>query len=335
LAKQAREGSRAASGKALSARKIGLKSRGKQVVKFLNDAKENYKASLKSRGEAVVQFFKDAKEKYKARVERQSINMEVKGLAKKEVKASSVRLPEFEIESKLYPLPFVNSKGFRIGDYKVFVNTDLLPFTGLDQANHFLYNLFEYVNYEGTPVEKGKKKDISQFFNSTNHKMKAFIPIKYPDESRATFLEQQQMENEKDYKHLRERARLFMNELAEMGKVGDPGMRDAIKTKIVEEIEKEFVEEYKKRNAITDEEKNKLKQDRLREYLNAIDEIEHELGKTNTKPLFRKYFSKGEFEGKTHVPPTTGGKKKKKKNNLRSSQKKRKIRNKTLKNRKK
>jgi hypothetical protein len=242
------------------------------------------------------------------------------------------------------------------------VNTDLLPFSGLDQANHFLFNLFDYVNYEGTPVAKGEKKDIRNFFNNKKEKFKAFTPIKYPDKSRTTFLEQQQLENEREYKHLRERARLLTNELAEMGKAGDPDMRDKIKKKIVEEIEKEFEEEYKnKRHTGTPEEGDKLKQDRLREYLNAIDEIEHGLGGENTKPLFNGYFSNGNFEGMSHLQPgSTGGKKKKRKNNLicfriseadsrnrsrfpsarrgklfRSSQKKKdKRRNKTLKNRK-
>ena len=287
--------------------------------------------ALKSRGEAVVGFIKDAERKYKEKVKSQEANMKVKGLAKKKgpQKMAATMSPDFEIESKLYPVPFVNSKGFRIGNYKVFVNTDLLPFAGLDQANHFLYNLFEYVNYEGTPVEKNKKKDIKQFFNSENEKIKVFTPVKYPDESRSTFLEQQQIENEKEYKHLRERARLFMNELAEMGKDGDPEKRAVIKNKIKLELDPIDVE------TSTNEERERKKQAILREYLNAIDELENGL-RGDFKPLFNEALSK-DHEGKVFIPiKRTGGKKKKGKNNLRSSQKKKdKRKNKTLKNRKK
>ena len=248
-------------------------------------------------------ILKDAERKYREKVKSQEKDAKVKGLAKKNgpQNISATKSPEFEIESKVYPLPFVNSKGFRIGNYKVFVNTDLLPFTGLDQANHFLYNLFDYVNYEGTPVEKNKKKDISKFFNSTNHKFKAFTPIKYPDESRSTFLEQQQMENEKDYKHLRERARLFMNELAEMGKAGDPDKRAVIKKKIEEELNP--IDDL---SGITNDEKERRKQVILREYLNAIDELENGL-RGDFKPLFNEAFSK-DNEGKSFIEGFTGTK---------------------------
>jgi hypothetical protein len=301
-------------------------------------------------------IFKDAERKYREKVKSQEKDAKVKGLAKKNgpQNISATKSPEFEIESKVYPLPFVNSKGFRIGNYKVFVNTDLLPFTGLDQANHFLYNLFEYVNYEGTPVEKNNKKDIEQFFNSENEKLKVFTPIKYPDESRSTFMEQQQMENEKDYKHLRERARLFMNELAEMGKAGDPDKRAVIKEKI--KLELDFIDG----ETGTNDEKERKKQVILREYLNAIDELENGL-REDFKPLFSEAQAKNN-EGKVFIPISRGGgKKKRNKNNLicfriseadsrnrsrfpsarrgklfRSSQKKKgKRKNKTLRNRKK
>ena len=310
LAKKAREGSRTATSKALSARAIGLKSR----------------------GEAAVGFLKESERRYREKVKAQEKDMKVKGLKKKEgpQNIAATKSPDFEIESKVYPLPFVNSKGFRIGNYKVFINTDLLPFTGVDQADHYLLNLFDYVNYEGTPVEKDKKKDISQFFNSTNHKFKAFTPIKYPDESRSTFLERQQIENEKEYKHLRERARLFMNELAEMGKAGDPVKRKEIKDKIKSELDS-----INNETGTTNEEKERQKQVILSEYLNAIDELEHGL-KEDFKPLFNEALSK-DNEGKSIIEPTNvGGKKKKRKNNLRSSQKKKgKRKNKTLKNKKK
>ena len=348
---------------------IILKSAGETYTKIkgyadyartkLNEARQiSMKAralALKSRGEAVVGFLKDAESNYKAKIKAQEKDMKVKGLAKKAgpTNISATKSPEFEIESKVFPLPFVNSKGYRIGDYQVYVNTDLLPFNGLDQANHFLYNLFDYVNYEGTPVDKNNKKDIQQFFNSTKHKFKAFTPIKYPDTSRTTFLEKQQMENEKEYKHLRERARLFMNELAEMGKDGDPAKRAELKSKIEQELVP--IDAL----SISPEDIQRKKQVVLSEYLNAIDELEHGI-RGDTTPLFNKALSK-DNEGKVFIPINRGGgKKKKRKNNLicsqiskadsrnrsrvpsarrgklfKSSQKKRKRKNKTLKNRKK
>jgi len=291
--------------------------------------------ALKSRGEAVVSFLKTAEQKYKDKIEAQENKMKLKGLAKQKQKFAATKSPDFVIESKVFPLPFVNSKGFRIGDYQVYVNTDLLPFSGLDQANHFLFNLFEYVNYEGRPVDE--KKDIRDFFKNEKEKFKAFTPIKYPDESRTTFLEQQQLENEREYKHLRERARLLTNELAEMGKAGDPKKREEIKKKLIGELDPID------RGEGTNNEKERKKQVVLSEYLNAIDELEHGL-RGDTTPLFNEALEK-DNKGQVTIPGAAavipraaaanhGGKKKKRKNNLRSSQKKKRRRNKTLKNRK-
>jgi hypothetical protein len=275
-AKEAREASRAASVVSVKARAIGLKSRGESVVSFLKTAEQKYKNSINKQ------------------------EQKIKGLKKIEPKMGKTRSPDFEITSKVFPLPFVNSKGFRIGDYKVYVNTDMLPFSGTDQANHFLLNLFDYVNYEGTPVDPKNKRDISDFFKSTNHKFDAFTPIKYPDESQTAFLEQQQEENAKEYKRLRERSRLFMNELAEMGKAGDPVQRAQYKTEI-DKILKGIDDDS---TITTDEEKVKKKQVVLSEYLNAIDELENKV-KGDFKPLFQESFPTDET-GKSFINAKKG-----------------------------
>ena len=90
-------------------------------------------------------ILKDAERKYREKVKSQEKDAKVKGLAKKNgpQNISATKSPEFEIESKVYPLPFVNSKGFRIGNYKVFVNTDLLPFTGLLKARMNIEGKFQ------------------------------------------------------------------------------------------------------------------------------------------------------------------------------------------------
>jgi hypothetical protein len=50
------------------------------------------------------------------------------------------------IKLKLYPIPYVNDKGYRIGNYHIEFDTknNPLPFSSFDQVDHFLINLFKY-----------------------------------------------------------------------------------------------------------------------------------------------------------------------------------------------
>ena len=83
-----------------------------------------------------------------------------------------IKKPEGQIEvtTKLYP--FIgkgpNRKGYHIGNYKVFVNTDDLPFSDFDQVDHFIHNLYNYAK---------TRKNLKDFFVYHPEKM-TFIPIK-------------------------------------------------------------------------------------------------------------------------------------------------------------
>ena len=164
-----------------------------------------------------------------------------------------------DVISKVFPTPFVNSKGFRIGDYKVAVDTTALPFTNTDQVNHYLYNLFDYTNYQGIPkMTRKQERETESFFNAKKTKFEAYKPIKYPDAKKAKYIEKEQKILQEENLKIRENMRKIQNELAEMGFSGDPVKRAEIRNAIEAEIGKD---------------KDK-KETILSEYLNAIDEVE-------------------------------------------------------------
>jgi len=174
-----------------------------------------------------------------------------------------------DITSKVYPTPFDNSKGFRIGDFKVAVDTTALPFTNTDQVNHYLYNLFDYTSYQGIPkMSRKQDRKLDSFFSAKKTKLEAYKPIKYPDLRKAKYVEREQKVLQEENRKIRENMRKIQNELAEMGFSGDTEKRREIVAAIKNEIDKD---------------KDK-KETILSEYLNAIDEVENE-GKGFTLPF--------------------------------------------------
>jgi len=94
---------------------------------------------------------------------------------------------EHYINLKLYPVPYVNNQGYRIGNYHIEFDTKKspLPFSSFDQVDHFLINLFDYA--KKVPKNKKPTKDFNeQFFKHKKKKLVLFKPIKYrrqrPDE---------------------------------------------------------------------------------------------------------------------------------------------------------
>ena len=94
--------------------------------------------------------------------------------------------PEDDIEQyiklKLYSIPYVNDKGYRIGNYHIEFDTrnNPLPFSSFDQVDHFLINLFKYAK---EVPNKDKKLTTEQFnkkfFKHHKKNVVLFKPIKY------------------------------------------------------------------------------------------------------------------------------------------------------------
>lgn len=190
--------------------------------------------------------------------------------------------PEFRVVSRVLPVPFVNSKGFRIGSYHVIVNKDNLPFNSIDEANHFLYNLFDYAAYQGMPKsDKTKRRSINSFFANKQTDLTAFTPIKYPDEEQQKILEMEQALLREENKRLRDNLRTLQNKIAEItGDVGDPELRSKLKDLIKQKISEEV------RTITTEQEKVKKEQQVLAESLNAIGELEDRV--ESFRPLYQK-----------------------------------------------
>jgi hypothetical protein len=164
----------------------------------------------------------------------------------------------------------VNSKGFRIGNYHVIVNTDKLPFGSTDEADHFLYNLFDYINYEGTPKTSRKMvRKIKDFFKNKQVNLTAFLPIKYPDPFQEEFLRQQQVILMEENKQLRKNLRKLRNGLAEFSySKDDMDLNKKILSKVDEDVGIQQLP-----GPLTLEDKTK-KSKILAAYADAIDEEE-------------------------------------------------------------
>lgn len=89
---------------------------------------------------------------------------------------------EHYIKLKLYSIPYVNDKGYRIGNYHIEFDTknNPLPFSSFDQVDHFLINLFKYAK---EVPNKDKKLTTEQFnkkfFKHHKKDVVLFKPIKY------------------------------------------------------------------------------------------------------------------------------------------------------------
>lgn len=77
--------------------------------------------------------------------------------------------------------PFIgngpNRKGFNVGDFKVIVDTDNLPFNNFDQVDKFLSDLIKFTgDYSKTPKDKEKEKGKDYYIY--HPKAMSFIPVK-------------------------------------------------------------------------------------------------------------------------------------------------------------
>jgi hypothetical protein len=212
--------------------------------------------------------------------------LEAQEQAKREAEGSAVQpeemltTPELNVYSRVFPHPFVNSKGYRIGNWHVIVDTSKLPFNSIDEANHFLYNLFEYVNYEGTPkTSKEMERAITDFFKYKETKLPAFTPIRYPDEEEQKFKKMQKELLDKENAKMRANLRRLRNELAGVG-YGTKEYEEnkKLREELTEEIEKKFIDASGKPKP--KEENQKL----LAAYAEAIEDEDDKL--SGNVPIF-------------------------------------------------
>jgi hypothetical protein len=212
--------------------------------------------------------------------------LEAQEQAKREAEGSAVQpeemltTPELNVYSRVFPHPFVNSKGYRIGNWHVIVDTSKLPFNSIDEANHFLYNLFEYVNYEGTPkTSKEMERAITDFFKYKETKLPAFTPIRYPDEEEQKFKKMQKELLDKENAKMRANLRRLRNELAGVG-YGTKEYEEnkKLREELTEEIEKKFMDASGKPKP--KEENQKL----LAAYAEAIEDEDDKL--SGNVPIF-------------------------------------------------
>jgi hypothetical protein len=88
------------------------------------------------------------------------------------------------LKVKIYPVPFKNRMGFRIGNINTVLNKKVLPFKSTDQVDHFLYNFFNYLKYEGGPKDErsidDRKNAIAKFFKNHEEKVYSYVPLTDP-----------------------------------------------------------------------------------------------------------------------------------------------------------
>jgi len=94
-----------------------------------------------------------------------------------EKKPTKMQLGQY-IKAKMFDIPYVNSKGYMVGNYKVKIDRDNLPFTSYDEVDHYLINTFNYVRK--VPYTKKDLKEFNkEFFKHNENVVSWFKPIKY------------------------------------------------------------------------------------------------------------------------------------------------------------
>lgn len=92
-------------------------------------------------------------------------------------------MSKVKVEMKVYGLPFQNSKGYNIGRVTHRLKGSL-PYTEIDQINHFLYNLYGWASKQSLEFDERTQKKIdnankdfkANYFQSFDKSMD-FIPI--------------------------------------------------------------------------------------------------------------------------------------------------------------
>jgi hypothetical protein len=105
----------------------------------------------------------------------------------KEEKKQSDDIEQY-IKLKLYSIPYVNEKGYRIGNYHIEFDTrnNPLPFSSFDQVDHFLINLFKYAKEVPNKAKKLTTEEFNKkFFKHHTQKVVLFKPIKYRKQEEA------------------------------------------------------------------------------------------------------------------------------------------------------
>ena len=77
------------------------------------------------------------------------------------------------ITTKIYPTKYRNRKGFKIGNMKIGFDTTNMPFNSMDEVDHYLNELFKYVNFMRTDTKPSgdnlvkKRENIRSFLKAT------------------------------------------------------------------------------------------------------------------------------------------------------------------------
>lgn len=62
---------------------------------------------------------------------------------------------QIDVTTKVFP--FIgkdrNRKGYYIGNYKIVINSEDLPFSNFDQVDHMIYNLYNYAKTRKNPKD--------------------------------------------------------------------------------------------------------------------------------------------------------------------------------------
>lgn len=137
------------------------------------------------------------------------------------------------VKTKLFPMPFVNSQGFRIGNYTVVVNKDILPLSSSDQVDHFLFNFFNYLKNEGIPESDPKHKPVKAFFVNKTDNIYNFKNIKYVDKAKKERLDAMNEDEIQDLKRRIERIKGREVNISDKTNGGTKHKRSTMKNKTI------------------------------------------------------------------------------------------------------
>ena len=79
----------------------------------------------------------------------------------------------------MFPTKVLTRDGkYYIGDYKVEIDKDALPFNSLDNVDYYLTGIFDY-SRNAADLVKGKTVDMKDYFKHFKNDTNMFLPIPY------------------------------------------------------------------------------------------------------------------------------------------------------------
>lgn len=191
---------------------------------------------------------------------------------KKNIEEQNIKIyKKLKVFQRILPIPYINSKGNRIGDIQTFIKGKI-PYDSTSPVNYFLYNTFKYIN----DVEN---KDINTFFPKydTNNEV---ITIEHKTKEQNKIERDERLESYNQIEKLFNNLNIIKDDLGELGNAEDNTEDIKDFNDITKEIE-DKIEDINKNTELSEQKKEQKIRKKLSIYYKSIYELLKKIHENN------------------------------------------------------